>query len=38
MGNKAEARKYYEQYLNILPTGPFARDAHASLDRLAKAQ
>ena len=38
MGNKAEARKYYEQYLKILPAGPFAKDAHASLDRLAKAQ
>jgi len=38
VGNKAEARKYYEQYLKILPQGPFAKDAHASLDRLAKAQ
>ncbi len=38
MGNKAEARKYYEQYLKILPEGPFAKDAHASLDRLVKAQ
>jgi hypothetical protein len=24
--------------LKILPEGPFAKDAHASLDRLAKAQ
>lgn len=38
IGNKAEARKYYEQYLKILPEGPLAKDAHASLDRLAKAQ
>ena len=38
LGDKAEARKYYEQYLKILPEGPFAKDAHASLDRLAKAQ
>ena len=38
LGNKPEARKYFEQYLKILPDGPFAKDAHASLDRLAKAQ
>ena len=38
LGDKAEARKYYEQYLKILPEGPFAKDAHASLDRLARAQ
>jgi tetratricopeptide (TPR) repeat protein len=38
LGDKAEARKYYEQYLKILPEGPFAKDAHASLDRFAKAQ
>jgi tetratricopeptide (TPR) repeat protein len=38
LGDKTEARKYYEQYLKILPQGPFAKDAHASLDRLAKAQ
>jgi tetratricopeptide (TPR) repeat protein len=38
LGDKADARKYYEQYLKILPEGPFAKDAHASLDRLAKAQ
>jgi tetratricopeptide (TPR) repeat protein len=36
MGSKAEARKYYEQYLKILPEGPFAKEAHSSLDRLAK--
>ena len=38
IGDKAEARKYYEQYLKILPEGPFAKDAHASLERLAKAR
>lgn len=38
IGDKAEARKYYEQYLKILPDGPFAKDAHAALDRLSKAQ
>jgi tetratricopeptide (TPR) repeat protein len=38
LGDKADARKYYEQYLKILPEGPFAKDAHTSLDRLAKAQ
>jgi len=38
LGNKAEAKKYYEQYLKILPDGPFAKDAHTSLDRMAKAQ
>ena len=38
LGNKVEAKKYYEQYLKILPEGPFAKDAHASLDRMAKAQ
>jgi len=34
LGDKAEAKKFYEQYLKILPEGPFAKDAHASLDRL----
>jgi len=38
LGEKVEAKKYYEQYLKILPEGPFAKDAHASLDRMAKAQ
>ncbi len=38
LGDKAEARRYFEQYLKILPEGPFAKEAHASLDRLAKAQ
>jgi len=36
LGDKAEAQKYYEQYLKILPEGTFAKEAHASLDRLAK--
>jgi len=36
LGDKTEAQKYYEQYLKILPEGPFAKEAHASLDRLAK--
>ena len=38
LGDKAEAAKYYEQYLKILPEGPFSKDAHASLNRLANAQ
>ena len=38
VGDKTEAKKYYEQYLKILPEGPFAKDAHASLERLAKAR
>jgi tetratricopeptide (TPR) repeat protein len=38
LGNKDEARKYYEQYLKILPEGPSAKDAQASLDKLAKAK
>jgi len=38
LGDKVEAKKYYEQYLKILPEGPFAKDAHASLDRLGKEQ
>jgi Tfp pilus assembly protein PilF len=38
LGDKAEAKKYYEQYLKILPEGPLAKDARASLERLAKAQ
>ena len=36
LGNKVEAKKYYEQYLKILPEGEFAKEAHASLDRLDK--
>lgn len=38
VGDKAEAKKYYEQYLKILPEGPFAKDAHAALERFAKAR
>ncbi len=38
LGDKSDARKYYEQYLKILPDGPLAKDAHASLERLRKAQ
>ena len=38
LGDKTDATKYYEQYLKILPEGPFAKDAHAALDRLGKAQ
>lgn len=36
LGDKEEAKKYYEQYLKILPEGPFAKEAHASLERLGK--
>ena len=36
LGDKAQAKKYYAQYLKILPGGPLAKDAQASLDRLAK--
>jgi tetratricopeptide (TPR) repeat protein len=38
LGAKSEARKYYEQYLKILPEGPFAREAHSSLAKLEKNQ
>jgi tetratricopeptide (TPR) repeat protein len=38
LGDKSEAKKYYEQYLKILPDGPFAKEARTSLARLAKAQ
>jgi tetratricopeptide (TPR) repeat protein len=38
LGDKAEAKKYYEQYLRILPDGPYAREARGSLDKIAKAQ
>ena len=37
LGDKAEAKKYYEQYLKILPEGEFAKEAHAGLERLEKA-
>ena len=38
LGDKAEARKYYEQYLKILPEGPFAKEAQAALDKMAKSE
>ncbi len=38
LGDKSEARKYFEQYLKILPEGPSAKEARASLERLGKAQ
>jgi tetratricopeptide (TPR) repeat protein len=38
MGDTEEARKYYAQYLKILPEGPFAKEAQESLERLAKNQ
>jgi tetratricopeptide (TPR) repeat protein len=34
VGQFAESRKYYQQYLNILPKGPYAAEARKSLDRL----
>lgn len=34
VGDKSEARKYYEQYLTILPDGPRAKEARSSLERL----
>lgn len=36
VGDKTEAKKYYAQYLKILPDGPLAKEAHAALERLAK--
>jgi tetratricopeptide (TPR) repeat protein len=38
LGDKAEAQKSFEQYLKILPEGPLAKDARASLEKMAKAQ
>lgn len=38
VGDKEEAKKFYAQYLKILPEGPLAKDAQASLVRLAKAR
>lgn len=37
LGDKVESKKYYEQYLKILPEGEFAKEAHAGLERLEKA-
>lgn len=36
LGNKPDAKKYYEQYLKILPEGEFAKEARASLEKLEK--
>lgn len=36
LGDKTEARKYYEQYLKILPDGPMAKEAQSSIARLEK--
>jgi tetratricopeptide (TPR) repeat protein len=33
-GRAAEAQQYYENYLKILPNGPYARDAKKALTRL----
>ena len=38
MGNKTDARKYFETYLKILPEGPLAKEARAQLARLDKGQ
>jgi tetratricopeptide (TPR) repeat protein len=38
LGDKAEAKKYYEQYLKLLPDGPHAKEARSSLDKIAKAR
>lgn len=38
LGDRDEAQKFYEQYLKILPDGPLAKEAKASLDRLSKAR
>ncbi len=38
LGHKAEAKKYFEEYLKILPEGPLAKDAHAQLAKLEKAK
>lgn len=36
LGDAAEAGKYYDQYLKILPEGPYAKESIAALDRLGK--
>jgi tetratricopeptide (TPR) repeat protein len=36
LGDKDGARKNFEQYLKILPEGPLAKDARASLEKLGK--
>lgn len=37
-GNPAEARVHYQEYLKILPHGPFAADAQKALERLKSSQ
>jgi tetratricopeptide (TPR) repeat protein len=34
LGDTGEARKGYQDYLKILPEGPFAEEAHRALERL----
>src|SRR4029077_2649244 len=34
LGDAGEARKGYQDYLKILPEGPFAEEAHRALERL----
>lgn len=34
VGNPAEAVTHYQEYLKILPNGPFAKDAQKALERL----
>ena len=34
MGDKLEARRNFEQYLKIIPEGPLAKEARASLEKL----
>ena len=36
IGTKEDAKKYYESYLKILPQGPFAKEAQASIDGIGK--
>lgn len=38
LGDKDDARKNFEQYLKILPAGPYAKEARASLEKLGKKQ
>jgi tetratricopeptide (TPR) repeat protein len=38
LGNKEEAKKYFQQYLKILPDGPLAKEAHSSLAKLEKSR
>jgi tetratricopeptide (TPR) repeat protein len=38
LGDKTEAKKFFEQYLKILPEGPLAKEAHANLAKLEKSQ